>query len=393
MANQLGLVNPLFADSAALPATFENSKGYFESRSLLQANDRILSFFECSWDFPWLGQPDFAAAQSRAFLAGLRADLPIHTRDDFWIDKDPRLCLTSEAYRHVLLRQIPLIAIVRHPIEVAASLQARDGIPPDRGLALWAAYNLALLGQESGAPRLCLSFESFASPATWPLQRLSSALSALWDEWLEPAQLARLSPALVEQVIGRSYADGQVRQRAVLQTRLTLPPGVLLAETAVEAWQGLQTRLLAGDLTPGVAQALLGPLVARVLACPGAIPGWRSGTDQLRALRAESRQRELELEASRSSLRSQTQVLSELSAAQTRLQQQRDALEGRHSALSQQQEHTQERLAARRERNAALQVKLDRKRQLIRQLRHQRDHALALLGALRQLIARAIRQI
>jgi hypothetical protein len=142
MANQLGLVNPLFADSAALPATFENSKGYFESRSLLQANDRILSFFECSWDFPWLGQPDFATAQSRAFLAGLRADLPIHTRDHFWIDKDPRLCLTSEAYRHVLLRQIPLIAIVRHPIEVAASLQARDGIPPDRGLALWAAYNL-----------------------------------------------------------------------------------------------------------------------------------------------------------------------------------------------------------------------------------------------------------
>ncbi len=65
---------------------------------------------------------------------------------------------------------------------------------------------------------------------------------------------------------------------------------------------------------------------------------------------------------------------------------------GRTPALAQQHEHTQERLASRRERNAALQAKLDRKRQLIRQLRHQRDQALELLRALRQLMALVIRQ-
>ncbi len=392
VANQLGLANPLFDGSAALPATFENSKGYFESRSLMKVNERILAFFECSWDSPWLGQPDFAVAESRAFLAGLRTDLPVHTGDHFWIDKDPRLCLTSEAYRHILLRQVPLIAIVRHPIEVAASLQARDGIPPDRGLAIWAAYNLALLGRESGSPQLCLLFESFASADTWPLQRLSSALAGLWEGWLQPAQLERLSPALVGQVISQSYAAGEVRQRAARQTQLTLPPGAL-AEAAVETWQGLQSQMLADDLTPGAAQALLGPLVARVLACPGAIPGWRSGTDQLRALRADCRQRELELEASRSSVRRQTLELSELRAAHSRLQQERELLEGLHCALAQQHEHTQERLASRRERNAALQAKLDRKRQLIRQLRHQRDQALGLLRALRQMMALVIRQL
>ena len=317
-------------------------------------------------------------AESRTFLAGLRSDLPVHTRDHFWIDKDPRLCLTNEAYRHILLRQVPLIAIVRHPIEVAASLQARDGIPPDRGLAIWAAYNLALLGRENGAPQLCLPFESFASADTWPLHRLSSALAVLWEGWLEPAQLERLSPGLVEQVIGQSYAAGEVRQRAALQTRLTLPPGALLAEAAVEAWQGIQSRMLADDLTPRAAQTLLGPLVARVLACPGAIPGWRSATDQLRALHGEREQLAHQLKG--------------LSAAQPRLQQERDALLSHHQDLAQQLGHTQERLVARRERNTALRAKLDRKRQLIRQLRHQRDQALELLRALRQLLALVIRQ-
>ena len=378
IANQLGLSNQLFDGSASLPATYENNKGYFESRSLLSSNDRILAFFGSSWDRPWLGQPDFAVAESRTFLAGLRSDLPVHTRDHFWIDKDPRLCLTSEAYRHILLRQVPLIAIVRHPIEVAASLQARDGIPPDRGLAIWAAYNLALLGRENGAPQLCLPFESFASADTWPLHRLSSALAVLWEGWLEPAQLERLSPALVEQVIRQSYAAGEVRQRAALQTRLTLPPGALLAEAAVEAWQGIQSRMLADDLTPRAAQTLLGPLVARVLACPGAIPGWRSATDQLRALHGEREQLAHQLKG--------------LSAAQPRLQQERDALLSHHQDLAQQLGHTQERLVARRERNTALQAKLDRKRQLIRQLRHQRDQALELLRALRQLLALVIRQ-
>lgn len=392
IASQLGLSNQLFDASASLPATLANNRGYYESRSLVSANERILEFFGGSSDRPWLGQPDFAVGESRAFLAGLRTDLPVHTSDHFWIDKDPRLCLTSEAYRHILLRQVPLIAIIRHPIEVAASLQARDGIPPDRGLAIWAAYNLALLGRESGAPQLCLPFECFASAGTWPLQRLSSALAVLWERWLQPAQLERLSPALVGQVISQSYAAGEVRQRAALLPRLTLPPGTLLAEAAVEVWQGLQSQMLADDLTPGAAQALLGPLVARVLACPGAIPGWRSDTDQLRALRAECRQRELELEASRSSVRRQTRELSELRAAQSRLQQEQDALQGLYSALAQQHEHAQERLASRRQRNAALQAKLDRKRQLIRQLRHQRDQALGLLRALRQLMALVIRQ-
>lgn len=355
----------------------------------MRANDRILAFYGRSWDSPWLGQPDFAGDESRSFLAALRADLPAHTQDRFWIDKDPRLCLTSAAYRHVLLRRVPLIAIVRHPFDVAASLQARDGLSPDRGLAIWAAYNLALLGQDSGAPHLCLPFESFATPATWPLQQLSGTLQALWAGWLESAQQQRLTPALVERVIGQSYATGQVRQRAARQSQLTLPPGAVLAEAAVEAWQGLQGRLLAGDLTPQAARFALAPLIARLLACPELVPGWCSGTDQLRDLLAARQRCEEALEVSDARGERQARDLQELRATLSRLEQEREALRREQGCLAQQLQHARALVLARRERNAALQAKLDRKRQLIRQLRHQRDHALALLRALRRLMARS----
>ena len=61
--------------------------------------------------------------------------------NEAWVDKDPRLCLTYPAYQHILLKRTPIAAVIRHPMEVAGSLQTRDMIPLAKGLIIWFLYN------------------------------------------------------------------------------------------------------------------------------------------------------------------------------------------------------------------------------------------------------------
>ena len=65
----------------------------------------------------------------------------------FWVDKDPRLCITYPAYSHILLRRIPLVVALREPLSVAISLHARNGFSLNRGLVLWWIYNHHIASQ------------------------------------------------------------------------------------------------------------------------------------------------------------------------------------------------------------------------------------------------------
>ena len=81
--------------------------------------------------------------QRLAFVSGRCADMPdtLGKGAGPYPDKDPRLCLTYPAYQHIFLKRTPIAAVIRHPIEVAGSLQARDMIPIAKGLIIWFLYN------------------------------------------------------------------------------------------------------------------------------------------------------------------------------------------------------------------------------------------------------------
>ena len=71
-----------------------------------------------------------------------------------WFLKEPRLCVLFPIWRQVV--DLPVcIHIYRNPLEVAHSLQTRNGMPIEAGLALWELYNLRALQSSAGpAPHI-----------------------------------------------------------------------------------------------------------------------------------------------------------------------------------------------------------------------------------------------
>lgn len=55
--------------------------------------------------------------------------------------------LTLEGWLEAL-PELRCVGTFRHPLEVAASIKARNGFPLERGLEIWQAYNMRLLAHQ-----------------------------------------------------------------------------------------------------------------------------------------------------------------------------------------------------------------------------------------------------
>ncbi len=119
-------------------------------------NEHLLSIAGASWHQPYLLRPDWEEKDTLAHLSSLRSRLDYHLSTQQWIDKDPRLCLTRDAVAHILLTDIPAIAILRHPVEVAQSLYLRNGFAPAKSLLIWLLYNYHLYNCSSSLPHYTL---------------------------------------------------------------------------------------------------------------------------------------------------------------------------------------------------------------------------------------------
>jgi hypothetical protein len=124
----------------------DNPPGFFESQRLVDLNDVLLSQIGASWNRPPLLPPDWDLPPLIDHLQLLRSGLSEYALNRRWVDKDPRLCITYSAYLHILLKRVPLVAIIREPLDVATSLYLRNGIPLNVGLAIWFLYNHHLAG-------------------------------------------------------------------------------------------------------------------------------------------------------------------------------------------------------------------------------------------------------
>ncbi|WP_320675986.1 hypothetical protein [Prochlorococcus sp. MIT 1300] len=127
-----------------LTTKLDNPRGFFESQRLVETNDKLLRMISCSWDHPPLLTPIWGSKEFIDTFESWREEFHDHALNKDWIDKDPRLCITYNAYLHILLKRIPIIGIVRKPLEVATSLYARNGLSIEAGLSIWYLYNYHL---------------------------------------------------------------------------------------------------------------------------------------------------------------------------------------------------------------------------------------------------------
>jgi hypothetical protein len=82
--------------------------------------------------------------------------------------KDPRLCITFPLWRTALPGPLAALFVLRDPLEVARSLQARDELPIVLGLALWDRYVRSAVMSLSGAPALVVDYAAMlGDPVKW----------------------------------------------------------------------------------------------------------------------------------------------------------------------------------------------------------------------------------
>ena len=157
-ARILNLLGCHFApESLAVGANDENPKGFWERLDVVELNDSMLQGAGAEWHSP-LGFDPLALPEEEAARFTSTADLILRDLDKYrpWFIKDPRLCLTLPLWQPLL--EAPLaVHVLRHPLEVAASLQARNALPIPVGLALWEIHVRLALAESAAWPRVLVS--------------------------------------------------------------------------------------------------------------------------------------------------------------------------------------------------------------------------------------------
>jgi glycosyltransferase involved in cell wall biosynthesis len=144
----------------------DNPKGFWENQLLTDIDDEILSRFGGTWDRP----PTFPDGwETSPILDDLRQKALAVIDDDFgdaklWGWKDPRACLLLPFWQQ-LIPNMQYVICLRNPVDVALSLEQRDGFTIDRSLNLWLQYTATSLKSSSGKPRSIIFYDEVLEKA------------------------------------------------------------------------------------------------------------------------------------------------------------------------------------------------------------------------------------
>lgn len=151
-----------------LPAAVDNPGGFFELESVFDLNTELLDRLGGSWDSPPV-PPDGWVNETKveAYLDRARDLVASSLGSDHFVLKDPRIALLLPFWRRAVFDRCCAVMIVRDPVEVAWSLNLRNGVSVLTGLALWGAYNRsAVVGLEGLPVHVCRYEDLMVSPNT-----------------------------------------------------------------------------------------------------------------------------------------------------------------------------------------------------------------------------------
>jgi hypothetical protein len=181
---ELGLRTPDPDD--LIRASNHNERGHWESKTLTKFDESILRQLGGTWSAPpcllagWEDADDRAMRDLRSKATELATAKLAHPPQ---VIKDPRLCLTLPLWRRVMPSEPVAVLVFREPLEVALSLQRRDGFPLSLGLALWYRYVRQSLVSLADLPVLVVEY---ARALDEPRQWVDDLVTFLGDNGITP---------------------------------------------------------------------------------------------------------------------------------------------------------------------------------------------------------------
>lgn len=201
-----------------MPGNSTNVTGHWESNVICRLNDRILASAGTKWD-DWL-EIDPGWFQSPK-AAEFREESLVLVREEFgssrlFVLKDPRICRLVPFWLAVLEEAgvRPLIASpVRNPLEVAASLGARNGFEAGFGQLLWLRHVLDAEFASRGMPRFFTSYDRLLGGWAGAMTEAQSTLGVAWPRMSDQAA------AEIEAFLSDEYRHHKEAIDTVLENR------------------------------------------------------------------------------------------------------------------------------------------------------------------------------
>ncbi|WP_143326676.1 sulfotransferase family protein [Paraburkholderia terricola] len=169
-----------------MPANWANTKGYFEPEDIAALHDQILASVGSTWsdwrEFPsgWFGSKD--AERRRDDLASVF--LQNYGEAALAVLKEPRMCRMLPLWDRVYkkLEANPVFCFIdRNPLEVAASLQARDGSSMEQGLLYYIRNHLDAELATRSAVRVFVSYDALLTDWRTTIKFVSEVLGVTFQ--------------------------------------------------------------------------------------------------------------------------------------------------------------------------------------------------------------------
>jgi hypothetical protein len=162
-----------------------NPTGFWESYDIAEFNDALLAACGAAWDQVMLQSPD---SLSTEILAGFeqRADrlLQRHfANSPLFALKDPRIGRLLPFWQAALRRnaiESQMVIVVRHPLEVAASLARRDNFSEEKSLYLWLRHMVDSLRFSSGMPHHIVVYHEMLQDWRKSMSQMQQTLGLVW---------------------------------------------------------------------------------------------------------------------------------------------------------------------------------------------------------------------
>jgi hypothetical protein len=181
-------------DAEFLPPDSNNQSGYFELADLVEINDEILAHYGGSWDalpeLPrnWEQSGELEQLRDR----GRRALGRRFAASSQWAWKDPRACITLPFWQR-LASGLRYVICLRSPVDIAHSLQAREGEERtlEHYLLDWRRHTASALAYTADRPRTIVQYERFLHDPEREVMKLARFVGRE-DRLDEPGTMARI---------------------------------------------------------------------------------------------------------------------------------------------------------------------------------------------------------
>ena len=169
-----------------------NERGYWEFRVIADLNDAILAAAGSDWkDWRKFDLNKIDALEAKALRARAKEALVEEFGNvGFAVVKDPRMCRLMPFWGPVFTEakwSVRALLPIRSPLEVAQSLNCRDGLSPAYGCLLWLRHVLDAEAETRGMARAFLDWAEFLRNDRRALVQASEQLGVIWPYWCESA--------------------------------------------------------------------------------------------------------------------------------------------------------------------------------------------------------------